>query len=270
MRNDLSKDLFPIHGEAIDPVAMARRDQQKALPKRFYKQATAEPRDGAFALLLDGRPARTPARAALSLPTRAAAEAIAAEWAAQGEFIDPASMPMTRLVNSAIDGVSRAMAETAAEVVKFAGSDLVCYRAGEPDKLAIAQAQAWNPALDFARDKLGARLVLAEGVMFVAQPEEALAAVARAVEAIADAGMAGPLRLAALNVMTSLTGSAVLALAVAQGAMSAEEAWRAAHVDEDFQIQAWGADAEAAERRERRWLDMQAAARLCALAIDSD
>lgn len=269
MRDDLSKDLLPTHGEPIDPAEMARRDQRKALPKRFYSQAGVEARDGVFALALDGRPARTPARGLLALPTRAAAEALAAEWAAQGELIDPATMPMTRLVNSALDGVASQMAETAAEIVKFAGSDLVCYRAAEPASLVIEQARAWNPVLDFARDRLGARFALAEGVMFVAQPEAALAAVASAVESIAR-GPAGALRLAALSVMTSLTGSALIALAVAHEAMSAEEGWRAAHVDEDFQIRAWGADEEAAARREKRRLDMLAAARLFALAIDAD
>ena len=269
MRDDLSKDLLPTHGEPIDPAEMARRDQRKALPKRFYSQAGVEARDGVFALALDGRPARTPARGLLALPTRAAAEALAAEWAAQGELIDPATMPMTRLVNSALDGVASQMAETAAEIVKFAGSDLVCYRAAEPASLVIEQARAWNPVLDFARDQLGARFALAEGVMFVTQPEAALAAVASAVESIAR-GPAGALRLAALSVMTSLTGSALIALAVAHAAMSAEEGWRAAHVDEDFQIRAWGVDGEAAARREKRLADMLAAARLFALAIDAD
>lgn len=270
MRDDLSKDLFPTHGEAIDPVAMARRDQQKALPKRFYKQASIEARDGAYALLLDGRAARTPARAPLALPSRAAAQALAAEWAAQGEVIDPASMPMTRIVNSAIDGVARQMAATAEEIVKFSGSDLVCYRAGEPDSLVHEQSQAWDPVLAFAREALGARFVLAEGVMFVSQPEASLAAVAAAVDEIAQAGPGAPFRIAALSIMTTLTGSALIALAIAKGAMSVEEGWRAAHVDEDFQIRAWGSDTAAQARRERRWLDMQAAARLYGLMVDAD
>jgi len=269
MRDDLSKDMFPTHGEAIDPVAMARRDQRKALPKRFYAAAAVEARDGLDVLTLDGRPARTPARGLLALPTQAAARAVADEWAAQGEWIDPATMPMTRLVNSALDGVANQMDETAAEIVKFAGSDLVCYRAAEPAALVIEQAKAWTPVLDFARETLGARFVLAEGVMFATQPEAAVAAVAGEVRAIAT-GPAGALRLAALSVMTSLTGSALIALAVAQGAMGVEEGWRAAHVDEDFQIRAWGADEEAAARRERRRSDMQAAARLFALVIDAD
>lgn len=265
MRDDLTKDLFPTHGEAIDPVEMARRDLRKNLPKRFYKDAAVELRDGAFALLLDGRSARTPARAALTLPTRESGEAVAVEWAAQGDIIDPATMPLTRLVNSALDGVAVNMAETAAEIVKFAGSDLVCYRAAEPDSLVRAQAEAWNPVLAFARDSLGARFVLAEGVMFARQPDAALAAVEAAVAAAVGRGAAAPLRLAALNVMTNLTGSALIALAVAQGAMTAQAGWDAAHVDETFQEKAWGADAEAEARRARRWRDMEAAATLYSL-----
>ena len=269
MRDDLTKDLFPTHGEAIDPVEMARRDLRKNLPKRFYKEATVEPRDGAFVLLLDGRPARTPARAALALPNLEAGKAIAAEWAAQAEIIDPATMPLTRLVNSALDGVAANMAETAAEVVKFAGSDLVCYRVAEPDSLVLAQAEAWNPVLAFARDALDARFVLAEGVMFVRQPEAALAAVEAAVATAVGQGASAPLRLAALNVMTNLTGSALIALAVAKGALTAQAGWEAAHVDETFQEKAWGADSEAEARRARRWSDMEAAATLYRLLTET-
>lgn len=258
-------DAEPTHGAAIDPVAMARRDLKKALPRRFYAAAIAAPVPDGWAVLLDGRPVRTPAKALLALPSAALAEAVAAEWGAQGEIIDPDSMPLTRLVNSALDGVAAAREATVAEVAKFAETDLTCYRAGEPPALVAAQAAAWDPVLVFAREALGARFVLAEGVMYVPQPAETLAAVRRAAEAEA-AGTAGPLRLAALSVMTSLTGSVLLALAVARGAMRAEAAWRAAHVDEDHQAAIWGQDAEAAERRVRRWRDMAAAALVSDLA----
>ncbi len=249
----------------IDPVAMARRDLKKALPRRFYTEAGIGPAvGGGFAVLLDGRPVRTPAKLALAVPSDTLAEALAAEWRAQGEIIEPDTMPLTRLVNSALDGVARAHAATIAEVAKFAETDLVCYRAGEPAALVAAQAAAWDPVLAFARGALGARFVLAEGVMYVAQPESALAAVRHALEAQAE-GRSGPLRLAALSVMTSLTGSVLLALAVARGAMQAADAWRAAHVDEDHQIAIWGHDAEAATRREQRWRDMEAAAKVVAM-----
>ena len=249
----------------IDPVAMARRDLKKALPRRFYAAAAVGPAEGGgFAVLLDGRPVRTPAKLAFAVPSETLAEALAGEWRAQGEIIEPDTMPLTRLVNSALDGVAKAREATLAEVAKFAETDLVCYRAGEPAALVAAQAAAWDPVLAFARDALGARFILAEGVMYVAQPDPALAAVRHALEAEA-ASPSGALRLAALSVMTSLTGSVLLALAVTGGAMAAADAWHAAHVDEDHQIAIWGQDAEAAARRGQRWRDMEAAATLAAL-----
>jgi chaperone required for assembly of F1-ATPase len=259
MREDLTKDLLPTHGEAIDPVEMARRDQRKMLPKRFYAQAHFDLRDGVHALLLDGKPAKTPGRNSLALPTEHAAKLVADEWQQQGEQIDPATMPVTRIVNSALDGVAREIDAVRDEIVKYAGSDLVCYRAAEPEGLVQTQALLWDPVLDFARHDLGARLVLAEGVMFVDQPEHAMAAVRRAVEEVE-----GAIALACLHVMTTLTGSALIALAVARGNMTPETAWAATHADEDFQMRIWGADAEALARRERRWAEMKAAADLLA------
>jgi len=261
MREDLANQMLPTHGEAIDPVAMARRDQQKALPRRFYERATAEPVEGGFTVALDGKPARTPARNAIVVPTEALAKALADEWQAQVEFIDPSNMPLSRMVNSAIDGVAREMDLVRAEVTKYAGSDMLCYRAGDPKALVDEQAQMWDPLLTWAHEELGARFICAEGVIFASQPETALEAVRKTVAAIES-----PFALAALHVMTTITGSVVLALAVARGRMSAQEAWAAAHLDEDFQMRAWGEDAEALARRARRWIDMEAAARLYQLA----
>ncbi|MGA2637979.1 ATP12 family chaperone protein [Methylocella sp.] len=246
----------------IDPIAMARRDLQKALPKRFYKEAAAAERDGTYALLLDGRPAKTPGRNAFAAPTLEAAQALAQEWARQAEFIDPAAMPLTRMANSAIDGVAQAIDATAEDIARYGASDLVCYRAGEPEALAKAQAARWDKVLDFAREKLGARLICAEGVNYVEQPEAARQAILAAVKRIAGTGPAAPFALAALHVMTTLTGSALLALAVADGVLTPQEAWEAAHVDEDFQTKIWGADDEALARRARRWTEMEAAAGL--------
>ncbi|ACB94954.1 ATP12 family chaperone protein [Beijerinckia indica] len=255
--------LFPqAASEPIDPVAMARRDLKKALPKRFYREARAEPVEGGFALTLDGKPAKTPARQDLVLPTLAAAEALAAEWNAQEDIIDPSAMPLTRLANSAIDGVRAALMETVEEIARYGGSDLVCYRAEGPDSLVAAQAAAWDPVLAFAREKLGARFLCAEGVVFVTQPEEAEAALLKAVQFWANDKANAPFAVAALHVMTSLMGSALMALGVAHGLLRPEEAWASAHVDEDFQMRVWGRDEEALERRTRRWRDMEAAARL--------
>jgi chaperone required for assembly of F1-ATPase len=262
MSDDFTNAGAPVPGEPIDPVAMARRDQKKALPKRFYKEATAEARDGSFAILLDGRPVKTPAKNALALPTLAAAEAVAAEWQAQGEYIDPQDMPLTRLVHSALDGVAGEKAACVEDVVKYAGSDLVCYRAAEPDALVKAQAEVWDPYLTFAREKFGARFICAEGIIFAAQPEPSCQAVHEAVQAIAKPKTTGAFALASLNVMTSLTGSALIALGVVHGAFDTETAWRAAHVDEDFQMKIWGHDEEALQRRARRWIEMEAATKL--------
>ena len=227
-----------------------------ALPKRFYTTAEAVERDGLWTVALDGKVTRTPGRAPLAFADRALADEVAAEWAAQGETIDPATMPLTRLANAAIDGVAGEREAVAAEIVKFAGSDLVCYRADAPERLVARQSAQWDPVLAFARDELGARFVLAEGVMFVEQSAEALEAVDRAVP------RDDPFVLAALNVMTTLTGSALIALAVHRGALSLDEAWAAAHVDEDWNVELWGADAEALARRAARRRDMDAAVRM--------
>jgi chaperone required for assembly of F1-ATPase len=260
MPDDLSSDFF-IRPSERDPLRSVQEGMRKQLPKRFYKEASVALRDKAVAVTLDGKPVRTPAGNPLAAPTERAARLIADEWAAQGEHIDPATMPVTRLVNSALDGVSRDIAAVAADVVKYAGSDLVCYRAGEPDSLVAAQSAAWDPALAFVREKFGARFALAEGVMFVDQPAETIEAFARAVARYEQASDAA-LRVAALHSLTTLLGSALLALMHAEGALSIEEAWAAAHVDEDHQMSLWGTDHEALAKRAGRFVDLKAASDL--------
>ncbi len=256
MRDDLSA-IFVDDGER-NPLKSAQRDMKRPLPKRFYKEVSVEPVGEGFGLLLDGKPVRTPARAPLAVPSRPLAEALAREWRAQGEEINPATMPRTRLVNTALDGVSREMDAVTAEVAKFAGSDLICYRAGEPENLVEAQNAAWNGILDFIREKFSARFVCAEGVMFVEQPENARAAIFRAVEQVGQ-GQGGTLRLAALHVMTTLSGSVLIPLALTHGGIDFDAAWAAAHVDEDFQTRFWGADDEALARRAKRLAEFSAA-----------
>lgn len=236
-------------------------DQAAVLPKRFYSEAGVEVRPDGFALVLDGRGAKTPGRRLLVFPNRPMAEAIAAEWAAQDGVIDPRRMPLTRLVNSAIDGVADTAEAVSAEIVRYGGSDLLCYRAPHPETLVARQAELWDPVLDWARSGLGARFILAEGVMYVEQPATARDAVAKRVNSYP-----APFAIAALNVMTTITGSALLALATAEGYLSPADAWTAAHVDEDFQIALWGEDDEARARRQARWQDFEAAAQLFALA----
>ena len=245
------------HLNAGAAAPLARRDTPKALPKRLYREVAVAELENAFVVMLDGKPALTPARGRVALPNLATARAVAAEWANQGDVVNPAEMPLTRLVNSAIDGVARNTEAVRADVVNYARSDLLCYRAGEPESLVLAQNEAWTPVLDWARETFGVRLALSQGVVFVEQPPAAIAAIGEAV-----AQVPSPIALTAVHVMTTLTGSALLALAVAAGHLSAQEAWRAAHIDEDFQIFAWGADSESMARRERRWREMEAAARL--------
>jgi chaperone required for assembly of F1-ATPase len=230
------------------------------LPKRFYKDVTIKDEDGGGAsLLLDAKPVRTPAKALLALPTRALAEAMADEWLAQGERIDPLTMPLTKLANSAIDGVKGREQAVIDDIAKYAASDLVCYRAEGPKALVASQSKHWDPIIAWSKAALDAPLTLTEGVVHVAQPESSLDRIRRALEGL-DA-----FSLAALHVMTSLTGSALLALAVLRGKLTAEEAWQAAHVDEDFQISQWGEDAEAAHRRANRKRDFDAAAKVLKL-----
>jgi chaperone required for assembly of F1-ATPase len=256
MRDDLSA-LFVEAGER-DPLKAAQRDMKRPLPKKFYSEVGVEPEGEGFGIALDGKPVRTPAREKLVAPTRALAEALAEEWRRQGEQIDPADMPITRMVNTALDGVSREMAATAAEIAKFAGSDLVCYRAGDPESLVAEQNAAWNPILDHYRDSYAARFVCAEGVVYVAQPSESLAVIEGLVAREA-AQPDGALRLTALHVMTTLTGSVLIALALVEGALDFDAAWGAAHVDEDHEIRLWGEDEEASARRAARLKEMRAA-----------
>ena len=253
---------FARPAEAADPIAMARRDLNKALPRRCYKEVTVQQWDGACLLLLDGHAAKSPGRNPIALPALAAARAVADEWSAQDETIDPAAMPLTRIVNSAIDGVALRLGATVDEIARYAGADLVCYRAAGPRMLIEAQAAAWDPILAFAREKLGTYFICAESVVFIEQSELARAAVKEAVTRVANSGPAEPFAVAALQVMTTLTGSVLLALAVAHGAHTPAEAWGAAHVDEDFEMRAWGEDAEALQRRARQWREMEAAAHL--------
>lgn len=259
MRDDLSRAESGAAEGGIDPFAMARRDLKKALPRRFWTTTAVGAREGGFGVDLDGRPARTPGQALIAVPSRVLAEALVAEWEAQSAEIDPQAMPLTRIVNTAIDGGAASVEATIRQASKFAQTDLVCYRAAGPEALVAAQAAAWDPILAFAAENLGARFVCAEGVMYQAQPEGAEEAVRAATASLAD-GAAGPFRVTAFGLMTSLLGSVLLAHAVARGHLTAEAAWAAAHVDEDHQMAFWGADAEALARREAHWRDMAAAA----------
>lgn len=238
-----------------DAPRIPAKDALRVLPKRFYKEAAVKERDGGFAVTLDGRGIRTPGKREMIVPTADLAAAIAAEWDAQGEHIDPGTMPLTRIVNSSIDAVEEHAREVAGDIAAFAGSDLICYRAESPDALVRRQADAWNPILAWARRELGAEFVLRAGLMPIAQPLEALDAVRRT---LADVD---PLSLAALHVLTTISGSALLAIAHWQGLLSAEEAWRASTVDETWQREQWGRDEEAEAHAALRRAEFDAASR---------
>jgi chaperone required for assembly of F1-ATPase len=246
------RDLFDIQ-PAESPVTAARRGARAALRPRFYANATSAPVPEGHAVQLDDKPVRTPARRVLAAPTPELGAALAAEWDAQREVIDPAKMPLTRLANTIIDGVAERAAPVADEIAKYIASDLLFYRADRPAELITRQRLHWDPILAWAARELDAPFATTEGVTHVAQSDAALRA-ARA--SIPD----DPWRLGALHAATTLTGSALIALALARGFLSTDAAWHAAHVDEDWNIEQWGRDELAMERRAFRRAEFDAAA----------
>jgi chaperone required for assembly of F1-ATPase len=246
-----------------DPTRRAQNQMRTPLPKRFYKAATVAEGEGGFVIHLDGRPVRTPAKVIVELPRAEVAQLVSDEYAAQGDEINPVTMPVVRLVNTAIDGVMNEAEAVFEDILRFASSDLLCYRADSPEGLVRRQNEAWDPVLDWTASELDARFTLAEGVIHVTQPKIALVALRIHLnKLLGDEPMQRALRLASLHLMTSLTGSALLALAVEAGELSEGEAWAAAHVDEDWQIEHWGQDSEAVARRNARHRDFRAAVNL--------
>jgi chaperone required for assembly of F1-ATPase len=231
----------------------------KKLRRRFYKQARAAEADGLWRVELDGRPLKTPARAVLAHTARALMDAVAEEWAAQGDEIDPAGLPLTRLANTAADAVRGSELAVADDILRYAASDLIFYRAEAPEDLRRLQAAAWDGVLAWAASAFDAHFTVTAGIMPVEQPREAVENLAPALARF-DA-----FALTALHCMTTLTGSALLTLAHAHGRLTLEECWHAAHVDEDFQAARWGQDTEAAHRRAHRLAEMTAASRFFAL-----
>ena len=244
--------------QADNPVEAARRAVRPVLRRRFYKTVTIAAGENGHAVYLDGKPVRTPGRRPFAAPVPELARALADEWAARGEHIDPAKMPLTRLANTILDGVAAARGQVAAEIRKYLATDLLFYRAEAPAPLHARQAQHWDPILAWARQALGAEFKVGASVVHVAQPAAALNAAAAAIPD--DPGPDDDWRLGALHVATTLTGSALLALALMRGAIAAEAAWAAAHVDEDWNMAQWGSDEIALQRRAFRFAEFQAAA----------
>jgi chaperone required for assembly of F1-ATPase len=249
------RDLFEQNGGGTpaDPNEAARRAARPVLRNRFFTAVGTGKVPEGFAVTLDGKFMRTPARRVVAAPRLAIAGALRAEWDAQTPVIDPARMPLTRLANSIIDGVADRRAEVAADVLKYLGSDLLFYRADGPDALVAKQGAAWDPIVRWAADDLGARFVLAEGIVYARQPDQAIAAAEKAIPA-------DPWIVGALHAVTTLTGSALLALALMRGFADAEAIWRAAHVDEDWNFETWGFDDLAMTRRAAREAEFNAAA----------
>lgn len=227
--------------------------------KRFWKTATTVPQDGGRGIALDGRPVRTPARAPLVVPSEELAEAIAAEWNAQGSDIDPAAMPMTGIANAAIDLATGDRAAFAETIAAYAQTDLLCYRDDRDAALQGEQAAAWNPLLAWAEARHGIEFALAQGVLPIDQPAATVAALREAVHAL------DPFRLAPLSPLVTIGGSLVAGLALVENAFAADMLWEAVSLDELYQERRWGADSEAQKARDRRAADWGNAARFLRL-----
>lgn len=227
--------------------------------KRFWKAATVEAEDSGFTVRLDGRPVKTPAKVPLILPTRAMAEAVAAEWDAQTGLVKPVTMPVTRAANSAIDKVAVQFDEVAGLLAAYGGSDLLCYRATGPAPLVARQETAWDPLLQWAADSLGAPLRSTRGVVHVDQPEDSLSRLSARVFALS------PFQLAAVHDLVAISGSLVLALAIIDGRLGLDEAWAISRVDETWQNEQWGEDEDAAAQEALRKRGFDEAGRFFAL-----
>ncbi|EME70930.1 F1-ATPase chaperone protein [Paramagnetospirillum caucaseum] len=231
--------------------------------KRFYKDSSVEVRDGGFAILLDGKAVKTPGARLLCVPSPRLAEAIAGEWRGQEEQIRPSTMPLTQLASTALDRVGPERAHITQQLMNYAGTDLLCYRAEIPADLAARQGAAWQPLLDWAAQTLDAPLVTTTGLSAVAQPTGALAALQRHLESYDD------WRLTGLQSATAAMGSLILGLALAEGRLDAEAAFQASQTDETYQIEQWGEDWEAADRRAELKADIEAASRFLGLLTPS-
>jgi len=242
----------------LDPEEAVRRTARTPRRKRFYAKAGVVEAPGGFAITLDDRPIRTPSGRQVAVPRREIADAIAAEWQAQQEFIDPLTMPLTRLANSVVEAVVDRVDAVTEDVAKYFQSDLLFYRASHPSALVAREAARWDPVLFWAADALGAHFILAEGIVHVRQPDSAVAAARAALPT-------DPWSIAAMHVITTMTGSALLALALERGVLDQDQVWAAAHVDEDWNSEQWGVDDEVAARRAARLVEFCAAARILAV-----
>lgn len=225
------------------PTSFPVREAPRPKPKRVYKAVSVDEKDGRFRVLLDGRPVLTPLRKAVDMPNRALADAVAAEWDAQDPVIEPEKMPLTRLVSTALDGVGPGRDGYIDELMKYVDADLLCYRAAHPAVLKERQRKIWQPVLDWLEATHGVAFTVAEGLMPVRQPAKTVTALRSALAALDDE------HLTALQACAAITNSLALSLALTQGRVTAAEAFAAAMLDESYQMEQWGEDQEALDRR---------------------
>lgn len=239
-----------------DGYGRAQAHARRQLPKRFYKSAAVEPVDGGFAVTLDGRSTKTPGGKKIVVPAAPLATAMVEEWAGQGDEIDPDTMPLVRLVNSALEAGAERQQGLRDEILSYAGNDLLLYRADSPRELVAEQERLWDAALVRVARHFGVAFQPTVGIIHQPQPEPTLARLAATLQE------EGLLALAAMVVITGITGSGVLAIALRHRLLSADAVWAAAHVDEDHNIRLWGEVEEATLRREKRRRDFDAAVRM--------
>lgn len=243
-----------------DGYGRAQKAMERPLPKRFYKLASVGETEGGFTVLLDGRATRTPGKVPVHVPSPALAELMAAEWNGQGEAINAQTMPVVRLINSAVEGGTDALPGLRGEISKYAGTDLLLYRAEMPQDLVLAQEQHWDAVLVALARHFGVVFMPTQGISFRAQPAKTLAALERS---LAENGL---FTAAAKALITGLTGSGLLAVALGENLIEPEAAWAAAHVDEDYNMRLWGVDSEALKRLNKRRIDFDAAVTVLRLA----
>lgn len=248
--------LDDAHNHRDDGYGRAQAHARQPLPKRLYKDTAVTPVAGGFAVTLDGRPTKTAGMKPVVVPVASLATAMAAEWAAQGQFIAPQTMPLVRLVNAAIESGQERVVALREEIVKYAGNDLLLYRADSPQELVAEQERLWDAALVGIARHFGVSFRPTIGIIHQPQPEATLAKLA---DALRDEGL---LILTALVSITSITGSGLLAIALWHRLLAPDEVWQAAHVDEDHNVRLWGADAEATLRRQLRKRDFDAAVQM--------
>lgn len=248
--------LDDAHAHRDDGYGRAQAHVRRELPKRFYTDVAIQPAEGGYAVALDGRVPKTPGMKQVVVPTEAVAEALSVEWAAQGAFIDPETMPLVRLVNSAVEAGEESMPALRDEIVKYAGNDLLLYRADGPEGLVRRQEEMWDAALVGLARHLGISFQPTVGILHQPQPPATLEKLGAS---LADEPL---LPLTALNAITSITGSGLLAIGHRLGLLDAEQTWLAAHVDEDYNIELWGEVEEITTRRTKRRAEFDAAVRL--------